>query len=204
MHRNLIRAFLSLAAPFLASSAFAQSCDCPPVPPSCEAPACHAPMEVYSGCAEQSTCAVPQGCLNRWGGGIKSRCCRPLIHIDLSKHIVKKNGGSGSFLGEAPPAGYAVPSMAVLPVNITAMPVSFGTNNSVDPASVLALAAAVRKMDEEDRVSNRVKTALDDDLECKDPCGQIKQVEMDVKELKEQIILLTELVKVMNEKTPKE
>lgn len=198
MYRRLIRSLLSLAAPFLASSAFAQSCNCPPVPPSCEAPACHAPMDVYSGCAEQPTCAVPQSCSNRWTG-IQRKCCRPLIQIDLSKHIVKKNGGGGSFWGETPPAGYSVPSMAVLPMGITAMPVSFGANNSVDSATVQAIAAAVKAS----QASNQVNSVLDDDLECKDPCGQIKQVEMDVKELKEQIILLTELVKDINPKTPK-
>ena len=86
---EMFRSRLSLAVMAMlaisSGSVQAQSgCACPAmVPPSCSAPSCVAPT--YQGCAENTGCAT---CVSDHSSkGSSSKCCRPLIHIDLSKHI---------------------------------------------------------------------------------------------------------------------
>lgn len=180
---------MGIVAPHLQAQS---SCACPPkVPPSCSAPSCEAPT--YQGCAEVSgctTCATgPSG-----KGLLSSKCCRPLIHIDLSKNIVKKNGRAGGFFGSPPPTGFAAPSMAVLPLNISTVPISYGQNQAVDSQAFAAgMAMGLRAANPQGHPQHAAAQGAND-LECADPCGQIKQVEMDVRELKDQIIMLTAAV----------
>lgn len=198
MIRRMLKLTMCLAIPFFSQTSFGnEPCGCPPVPPSCSAPSCSAPCNIHQGCAEAHSCSggnyqSSNGCANN-----SSKCCRPFIHIDLSKRIVKKNGRAGGFFGEAPPSGIVAPSMAVLPMNITTMPVSFGVNQQNDVASQALAAALVRQLaaNNAQPPANNASAAAADSLECEDPCGQIKKVEMDIKELKEQMIMITELLK---------
>lgn len=187
--------FLSFALASASASA-QQSCACPamvPPVPGCDAPSCVAPT--YQGCAENCICSQSSGCgskascCNHDQNCSSGKCCRPLIYIDLSKRIVKKNGyGGNAMFGGAPPQGFAVTSMPVLPLNISAMPVSFngassaGMNNT-DLNNLMAAAAALNNIKTQQAAA--ASAAASSGLECKDPCGDIKQLQNDVAQIKE-------------------
>ncbi|WP_139228283.1 hypothetical protein [Planctomicrobium piriforme] len=115
------------------------------------------------------------------------------MNLDFSRTIIRKNNFSGMF-GEAPPAGFAVSSMPVLNVSAAAIPVNFGAASS----SNADLAAAVVRMLGEQRASNASATAAASST-CNDPCGDIKQLQSDVQELKEITVKLSLVVEKLSE-----
>lgn len=182
------RVVLSVLAVFAAGAvASAQSNCCPPqVPPSCMAPTCLAP-----------SCVAPDNCnsCNACYGDYCSAGCRQCnaapcssgprkwlkrsIHIDLSRTIIKKNNWGGPSFGEAPPSGFAVASMPVLPLNVSAVPVGF-TSASVNSNDQL-VSAMIRML--KDRDTTSATTSASKRNTCDDPCGQILQLEDDVRQL---------------------
>jgi hypothetical protein len=131
----------------------AQLAAVPPVPscaaPSCAAPSCAVPASICEGCVDSNcghkSVVACSGCSGKQCEGSSGKCCRPLINIDFSKKIYKKNNsGLGNAFGAAPPQGFAVSSMPVMPLNISTMPVSFGnaTSAGLTDADLLRVARA--------------------------------------------------------------
>lgn len=162
------------------------------VAPSCVAPSCVAPCDVNHGCAETThCCGIRCQCCGSNGGSGSSQCCdsnicrKTWINIDCSrtinKTVTKKNVGWAGF-GEAPPQGFVFSSMPVLPLNISAMPVSF---NSVAAASSVDSDDLARLLRELLREKNSAAdaTAASTSTKCDDPCGQILQLRNDVDQL---------------------
>ena len=170
----------------------APSCEAPScVAPSCVAPSCVAPCDMNYGCAETThCCGIRCQCCGANGGSGLSQCCdsnkwrKPWINIDCSrtinKTVTKKNGWAG--FGEAPPQGFAVSSMPVLPLNISAMPVSFNSAAAASSADSDDLARLLRELLRE-RNSAAAATAASTPTKCDDPCGQILQLRNDVDQL---------------------
>jgi len=130
------------------------------------------------GCAETThCCGIPCQCCD------SNKCRKPWIHIDFSrtvnKTVTKKNGGWAGF-GEAPPQGFAVSSMPVMPLNISAMPVSF---NSAAAASSVDSDELERLLRELLREKSSAAAAASTPERCDDPCGDIRQLQSDVKQL---------------------
>lgn len=188
-----------------APSCEAPSCVAPScVAPSCVAPSCVAPCDMHYGCAETThCCGVPCQCCGSNNGSGSCQCCgsnhgsgswlscfsnkcrKPFINIDCSrtinKTVTKKNVGWAGF-GEAPPQGFAVSSMPVLPVNISAMPISFNSAAAASSADSDELARLLRELLRE-KNSAAAATAANTPAKCDDPCGQILQLRNDVDQL---------------------
>ena len=119
----------------------------------------------------------PQCCSTQ--GGCESTCksCRP----NHTKIIYRRPIFGGSCLGAAPPQGFAVgsvPAMMVATPTFAIAPASFTT------ASAGLSAADIRSIAEEVRRQPAAATATASaDRECKDPCGDIKQLRQDVDRL---------------------
>lgn len=185
-----------------APSCVAPSC----VAPSCVAPSCVAPCDMNDGCAENThCCGVPcqcqcccsnngsgscQHCGSNGGSGswlssVSDKCRKPWINIDCSrtinKTVTKKNGGWAGF-GDAPPQGFAVSSMPVMPLNISAMPVSFNSAAAASSADSDELARLLRELLREKNAA-AAATAASTPTKCEDPCGQILQLRNDVDQL---------------------
>ena len=168
------------------------SCAAPPscaVPcaPSCAAPGC---ASAYSGgyCSNCQACQGSRGC---------PRCCKKrTFNFDFSRTIIKRNLWGG--LGEAPPVGFAVSSVPALTVSTPSIPISLATANN---DNAVQLASAMIRMLNEDRAATAAAASASSNV-CEDPCGSIKQLEDDVRQLREITVKLTlaveELVKRQN------
>lgn len=205
MTRIVHFASAALVLTVLVPSARAQDGCCPPyVPPTCMAPSCLAPSCLapscvapegcgnYAGgssCCCQTSCCQNQCCQNscdqgqycapKRGGGLFSRWNNRSVHIDLSKTIIKKNHWGG--FGEAPPTGFAVSSMPVLPLSVSAVPVSFNTAAASNSNNEL-VAAMLEVLKNRPAAAVAAPTAASAGS-CPDPCGDIKQLQSDVQQL---------------------
>ena len=175
----------------VAPSCVAPSC----VAPSCVAPSCVAPCDMNYGCAETThCCGIHCQCCGSNGGSGSSQCCdsnkchKPWINIDCSRTfnrtVTKKNGGWAGF-GEAPPHGFAVSSMPVLPLNISAMPISFNSGAAASSADSDDLARLLRELlrEKNSAAAASAAAAASTPTKCEDPCGQILQLRNDVDQL---------------------
>ena len=189
MIRNLCKVTaICLLLAFSARSHGQCSCEAP----SCVAPSCVAPCDMNYGCAETThCCGIPCQCCGSNSGSGLSQCCdsikcrKPWINIDCSrtinKTVTKKNGGWAGF-GGTPPQGFAVSSMPVLPLNISAMPISFNSAATASSADSDDLERLLRELLRE-KTSAAAATAASTSTKCDDPCGQILQLRNDVDQL---------------------
>lgn len=158
--------------------------------------------------AQCSTCCGSKSC-----NGC-DKCCRPLY----IKNVYKKNCFGGGLIGQAPPMGFAVASVPAIMVQTPAFAATPAIATTaaiqVSPASFSPsslTSAGLSADDIHDLVELRRQkakanvspaTASSTDPNCPDPCGQIKQLETDVKDLKEIVTNLTVAVKAIAEKLP--
>jgi hypothetical protein len=180
----------------------AQSCSVPPVPPSCEAPSCVAPScvapscvapaQIFEGCdsercSRNAACNCSKSCYSGCRDCASGLCRKPLINIDLSRTVnktVTKKNSRWDALAEAPPTtGFVAYSVPVLQTNVTAVPFSFGAatsaSSNLDRETLQLLLDELRE-----RKANAAAAAtVAGDKQCPDPCGQIKQLEDDMKQL---------------------
>ena len=98
-------------------------------------------------------------------------------------------------MGEAPPTGATiVMSTPATFSTMAALPISIGASSSNFDAD--AVAAALER-----RHSARASaSAATDNTKCADPCGDIKQLQSDVAQLKEIVVNLTNVVEALDKK----
>lgn len=221
VRRCVMSRTVQLAAAMFVLTAFARYSNaqdgcCPPyVPPSCLAPSCVAPSclapscvapegcghyasSAHCCCQQQSCqhcCGQGQYCAPKGGSGLFSRWNKRSVHIDLSKTIIKKNHWGG--FGEAPPPGFAVSSMPVLPLSVSAVPVSFNTAAASGSNSDLVAA-----MLEVLKTNQAAATAAAPADTCPDPCGDIRQLQSDVRQLTQITQNLTRAVSELASRQP--
>lgn len=212
-----VQVFVALvAAHTLSQSALlAQDCLCAPscTAPSCVAPSCAVPSDCcYMGpsCAAPGTCGGSCGTCQSGGsghsGGGCQKCCPPgkkhWIHIDLSRTINKgnKTKKTGGFMGEAPPAGASVVmSSPVMFSTAAAIPINFQPASSASAADIQTLVAAAVQAQKASAAAASA-AAASDTTKCADPCGDIKQLQSDVQQLKQIVVNLTNVVEALDKK----
>ncbi len=198
-----------VAAHTLSQSAlFAENCSC--AAPSCVAPSCAVPTDccMMPSCAAPGTCggscgmcqSAPScgGCQKCGQSGKKFHC----INIDLSRHITKgnKTKKTGGFMGEAPPVGSSiVMSSPVMFSTAAAIPVNFNSASSASAADIAVAVAAAMKANAASAAPAAAATA---NTTCNDPCGDIKQLQSDVQQLKQIVVNLTNVVEALDKNIP--
>lgn len=103
-------------------------------------------------------------------------------------------------MGEAPPVGASVVMSSPVVFSATAaLPISFNQQSSASAADVNTLAAAIVAAQKASAASAAPAAANNT---CNDPCGDIKQLQSDVQQLKQITVNLTNVVEKLVENQP--
>jgi len=152
---------------------YCPSCYCPQAP-SCDCPA--------------TTGVRRCGCDLGYKSKEQNNCNSKNIEFNFFKKTVTKSGKGNPFFGEEPPMGFAVSSMPVLNISTNAVPIDLSARRaSIDIDSAAALARAFS----EARAAGPNTASAASGSTCEDPCGDIKQLQQDVEQLKELTYKLT-------------
>ena len=103
-------------------------------------------------------------------------------------------------MGEAPPVGASVVMSTPAQFSpFAAMPISF---QAAAPADNSAAIAALAKMilDGQKANASAAVAAAPASTKCEDPCGDIKQLQSDVQQLKQIVVNLTNVVEALDKK----